>query len=102
MTILQTSLGDFDVGRRALSQQVQLSWLEKLGRWQDALASYERAQIAEPRSAGGGAGGEGSFTLGRLRCLSALSEWQQLTRVAEQARGATSSEITTDVVSRRL
>ena len=56
---------------------VKLSWLEKLGRWQDALTSYERAQLQEPRA--------GEFVLGRLRCLSALSEWQQLTRVCEAA-----------------
>ena len=57
--------------------KVKVSWLEKLGRWQDALTAYERAQLAEPRA--------GEFVVGRLRCLHALSEWQQLTRVCEAA-----------------
>ena len=56
---------------------IKVSWLEKLGRWQDALTSYERAQLVDPRA--------GEFALGRMRCLHALSEWQQLSRVCEAA-----------------
>jgi len=55
---------------------VKLTWLEKLGRWQDALQVYEQSRLNDPRAS--------EFVLGRLRCLAALSEWGQLARASEQ------------------
>ena len=74
---------------------MKLSWLEKLGRWQDALQIYERSWYEHSGRAptgpgargGGGAHADprgGEFAMGRMRCLSALSEWQQLARVSDQ------------------
>ena len=72
--------------------QVKLSWLEKLGRWEDALREYERSQMAERAGAR-----VGEFAVGRMRCLSALAEWGQLARLADgswaQLNGAQQREV---------
>ena len=88
----EAALGVLEEARTRHGLQVKLSWLEKLGRWQDALHVYERSSFDHDdrrRPSGGishapphaeGSGG-GEFAMGRMRCLSALSEWQQLARV---------------------
>ncbi|KAH8916272.1 hypothetical protein BT69DRAFT_1340381 [Atractiella rhizophila] len=50
-------------------------WYEKLERWEDALASYERRSMEDP----------GSFELvhGRMRCLAALGHWEALSDLAD-------------------
>ena len=52
------------------------SWLEKLGKFNEALAVYEEKQILEPNSM--------ELTLGRLRCLSALSEWETISVISKE------------------
>jgi len=44
-------------------------WYEKLGRWHDALLAYDRKLEAEETS---------EIVIGRMRCLHALGEWEQL------------------------
>lgn len=56
------------------------SWFEKLQRWDDALESYNR-KIAETVSQGGD---PMEFTLGKMRCLHALGEWDQLSKMAQE------------------
>ncbi|KAJ3235923.1 phosphatidylinositol kinase- protein kinase tor1 [Chytriomyces hyalinus] len=51
------------------------SWYEKLGRWQEALASYERQSISCPSSI--------EALLGRMRCLQHLSEWDTLSEICQ-------------------
>ena len=80
----EAALGVLHLAQYRHGLQVKLSWLEKLGRWQDALQIYERSHLTEPRS--------GEFVLGRLRCLAALSEWPQLSRVSEQIWGIISAK----------
>ena len=80
----EAAIGVLSYAQQRHDFTVKLAWLEKLGRWQDALTSYERAQLADPKA--------GEFALGRLRCLSALSEWQQLSRVSEAAWPQLSSQ----------
>ena len=61
----------------ALAQE---SWYEKLNRWDEALDAYERkyaATASNPR-----APAHIDATLGRLRCLAALAEWNKLSNVA--------------------
>ena len=60
-----------------LSVEMQETWYEKLGRWEDALAAYERRQIAQPDSL--------VVVLGRMRCLRALGEWNKLDALARDA-----------------
>ncbi|RYY33978.1 hypothetical protein EON62_03700, partial [archaeon] len=49
---------------------VQEGWYEKLGRWEDALDTYERKHMENPSNM--------QYAVGRMRCLEALGEWQQL------------------------
>ena len=51
-------------------------WYEKLERWDDALAAYERRQEVEPDNF--------ELTLGRMRCLHALGEWDGLSALANE------------------
>ena len=46
------------------------SWYEKLGRYEDALQAYRRSRSTTIED-----------TLGQLRCLTALGEWQQCARL---------------------
>ncbi|KAJ7899711.1 phosphatidylinositol 3-kinase [Mycena leptocephala] len=45
-------------------------WYERLGRWQEALVIYDDKAEIEPNSA--------EVQIGRMRCLHALGEWEQL------------------------
>jgi len=54
----EAAIGVLTYAQQTHDFTVKLSWLEKLGRWQDALTAYERAQLAEPRA--------GEFAIGPL------------------------------------
>ena len=51
-------------------------WYERLGRWQEALQTYERRALEDPDSP--------EVTLGRMKCLHALGEWDQLMQSIEE------------------
>ena len=87
----EAALGVLHTAQQRHGLQVKLTWLEKLGQWQNALQAYDSARLADPRSS--------EYTMGRLRCLSALSEWSMLARVAEQAHPSPNFE---DPISRCL
>jgi len=72
---------DAAVGILSYARQVQGSglkevWYEKLQRWDEALQAYEKRQKLEPLSL--------EVTLGRMRCLHALGEWQRLSTLASE------------------
>jgi phosphatidylinositol kinase/protein kinase (PI-3 family) len=76
----QLQLPEAAVGTLTSAQQyhnvdVKASWFEKLQRWESALEAYERAQLAEPR--------EIEYTLGRMRCLRALGEYERVLQLAQ-------------------
>ncbi|KXS11006.1 FAT-domain-containing protein [Gonapodya prolifera JEL478] len=56
--------------------ELKESWYEKLGRWEDALVAYEKKQSEDPVSF--------EATLGRMRCLHALGEWEALSHLAHE------------------
>ncbi|KAG0200191.1 phosphatidylinositol kinase- protein kinase tor1 [Mortierella sp. GBA30] len=56
--------------------ELKESWYEKLHRWEDALAAYERKQIDSPDDL--------FLTLKRMRCLHALGEWEALSSLAQE------------------
>ena len=56
--------------------ELKEEWYEKLERWEDALAAYERKQESDP--------GSFELTLGRMRCLHALGEWESLSLLAQE------------------
>ncbi|THV05541.1 FAT-domain-containing protein [Dendrothele bispora CBS 962.96] len=45
-------------------------WYERLGRWQEALQVYDRKAEVDPNAPG--------VQIGRMKCLNALGEWDQL------------------------
>lgn len=52
------------------------TWYEKLERWDEALAAYQRREKMEPNSF--------EVTMGKMRCLHALCEWDDLSNLAQQ------------------
>ncbi|KAI8593944.1 armadillo-type protein [Geranomyces variabilis] len=55
--------------------ELKESWYEKLHRWEDGLAAYERKQAEDPSSV--------EATLGRMRCLHNLGEWEALSQLGQ-------------------
>ena len=51
-------------------------WYERLGRWQEALQTYEKRAEQDP--------GAPDIALGRMRCLHALGEWDQLAKQVDE------------------
>lgn len=45
-------------------------WYERLGRWQEALETYEKRELEDP--------GAPDIAIGRMKCLHALGEWDHL------------------------
>lgn len=60
-----------------IAQQHQESWYEMLGKWQDALTAYEKRSNSGADSA--------VITMGKMRCLHALGEWEQLSDYVQQS-----------------
>uniref|UniRef100_A0A8D9ABA5 Serine/threonine-protein kinase TOR n=1 Tax=Cacopsylla melanoneura TaxID=428564 RepID=A0A8D9ABA5_9HEMI len=54
--------------------EVQERWYEKLQRWDKALASYEEKLTKDENNE--------ELALGKMRCLEALGEWEQLSNTA--------------------
>lgn len=52
------------------------TWYEKLQRWDDGLAAYDRKLVQDPSSV--------DATLGRMRCLHNLGEWETLAQLAHE------------------
>ena len=61
-----------------LKLEIKEEWYEALGRWEAALESYEKRSAAAPR----GSPARSAATSGRMRCLAALAEWDQLAALA--------------------
>ncbi|KAI0741336.1 atypical/PIKK/FRAP protein kinase [Daedaleopsis nitida] len=51
-------------------------WYERLGRWQEALKTYEERAVHDP--------GAPDIAIGRMKCLHALGEWDQLAKQVEE------------------
>lgn len=54
--------------------QLKETWYEKLQRWDDALAAYSAREKTDPNNM--------EVVLGKMRCLHALGEWEQLLELA--------------------
>lgn len=77
----QLQQSDSAIGILTISQQhhdLQLKeiWYEKLQRWDDALEAYNRRELEEPDSM--------EVTMGKMRCLHALGEWDQLSKLTQE------------------
>ncbi|KAG0047331.1 phosphatidylinositol kinase- protein kinase tor1 [Gryganskiella cystojenkinii] len=76
--------GILTYAQRHHSIELQESWYERLQRWEDALAAYERRQIEHPDDL--------TVTLGRMRCLHALGEWEALSGLGQEKWGHASAK----------
>jgi len=56
--------------------ELKESWYERLHRWEDALAAYDKKQLESPNDL--------LLTLKRMRCLHALGEWDTLSALAQE------------------
>ena len=56
--------------------ELKETWFEKLQRWDEALQAYKRRELEDPTSF--------EVTMGKMRCLHALGEWDILSNLAEQ------------------
>ena len=65
-------------------------WYEKLHRWDDALAAYERRQLLQSEDEG-----TGDVLMGRMRCMKELQQWERLAALGSN------TFLTTDDVSFR-
>ena len=64
--------------------ELKETWFEKLGRWDEALAAYEERAKENPDIF--------EVTMGRMRCLHALGEWEQLHTMAQNKWNLASME----------
>ena len=77
--LLQQSDAAIGILRRAqVYNDVPLreSWFEKLQRWEEALKAYQEKEKTEPNSI--------DITMGKMRCLHALGEWDHLSSLAQE------------------
>ena len=76
--------------RQTYQVELKESWYEKLQRWGDARAAYERKQQEDPENL--------TWTLSRMRCHRALGDWETLAELASETWA--SGRLQHDAVSR--
>eukprot|EP01132_Coremiostelium_polycephalum_P005602 gene5602-6970_t len=81
----EAAIGILIYAQKNHSVELKESWYEKLRRWEDALQAYEKKQKDDPTSI--------ENTLGKLRCLHALGEWERLSQLSSET-WKTASEAT--------
>jgi FKBP12-rapamycin complex-associated protein len=84
---LQQTDAAFGILRKAQGyQDVELkeTWFEKLQKWEEALTSYQRREREEPDSF--------EITMGKMRCLHALGEWDLLSSLSKEKWSNASQE----------
>eukprot|EP00898_Chlorokybus_atmophyticus_P008681 jgi/Chlat1/8814/Chrsp90S08148 len=74
----EAAVGILVYAQKHLNAELKESWYEKLQRWDDALEAYERkkASATTPAMAL-------QADLGRIRCLAALAEWEELSKLCK-------------------
>ena len=55
--------------------ELKETWFERLGRWDEALDAYSQREDEEPSM---------DITMGKMRCLHALGEWETLSTLAQE------------------
>lgn len=72
----EAALGILTYAQKFHNVKLKESWYEQLQRWEMALQAYEKKQDNNPMSV--------DITLGKMRCLHALGEWDQLAQLANE------------------
>ena len=68
--------GTLSIAREQYDLSQHEEWYERLGRWQEALTAYDKKAEADPDSP--------DVQIGRMKCLHALGEWDQLAAQVEE------------------
>ncbi|KAG8220979.1 hypothetical protein J3R82DRAFT_2485 [Butyriboletus roseoflavus] len=68
--------GTLVIAREQYDVSKHEEWYERLGRWQEALAAYEKKAEEDPDAP--------DIQIGRMKCLHALGEWDQLAAQVEE------------------
>ncbi|KAH9940814.1 atypical/PIKK/FRAP protein kinase [Epithele typhae] len=68
--------GTLMVAREQYDVSKHEEWYERLGRWQEALQTYEKRANEDPNAP--------EIVIGRMKCLHALGEWDQLAKHVEE------------------
>ncbi|KIK95251.1 hypothetical protein PAXRUDRAFT_33077 [Paxillus rubicundulus Ve08.2h10] len=68
--------GTLVIAREQYDVSKHEEWYERLGRWQEALAAYEKKAEEDPDAP--------DMQIGRMKCLHALGEWDQLAAQVEE------------------
>ncbi|KAG9127299.1 phosphatidylinositol kinase- protein kinase tor1 [Ceratobasidium sp. 392] len=82
------ALGTLIVARELYDSKHE-EWYEKLGKWEDALQAYNRKTGDEAQ--------QPEVIIGKMRCLHALGEWEQLASMVETKWASASSEDRRDI-----
>lgn len=76
----EAAVGILVYAQQHLHVELKESWYEELQRWEEALAAYKRkaTTATSPHALL-------DATLGRMRCLAALAQWEELSSLCRQA-----------------
>jgi FKBP12-rapamycin complex-associated protein len=84
---LQQTDAAFGILRKAQNYhdvELKETWFEKLQKWEEALNSYQKREKEEP--------GSFEITMGKMRCLHALGEWDLLSTLSKEKWATASGE----------
>jgi FKBP12-rapamycin complex-associated protein len=70
------AFGTLIIARDQFDVSKHEEWYERLGRWQEALEAYNTKAELDPDAM--------DIAMGRMRCLHALGEWEQLARLVDE------------------
>lgn len=79
----EASQGIVEYSQQKQKIAIDAEWYEKLNRWEIALDAYERKQLEFPRNF--------KVTLGRMRCLAALGNWERVHRLVSHTFSKTNT-----------
>ncbi|KAF9295116.1 phosphatidylinositol kinase- protein kinase tor1, partial [Mortierella antarctica] len=65
--------------------ELKESWYERLQRWEDALAAYDKKQLEQPDNL--------EWTVKRMKCLHSLGEWETLSTLAQSKWGLAPAKV---------
>ncbi|KAJ3227345.1 phosphatidylinositol kinase- protein kinase tor1 [Clydaea vesicula] len=71
-----SAIGILNYAQKFLNIEMKENWYERLNRWEDGLAAYEKKQLEDPTSV--------SAIFGRMKCLNGLGEWEALSHLAKE------------------
>ena len=88
----EAAKGILTYARQTYQVELKESWYEKLQRWSDACAAYERKQSEDPTNL--------TWRLGRMRCHRALGDWETLGELARETWDSPTLGLHNDATSR--